>query len=88
MKTALVIGSGISGLAIACYLAKAGYKVQLYEKNNQLGGRSGLFQEAGYTFDMGPSWYLMPEVFENFFSYFGKKTSDYYKSEKLDPAYR
>ncbi len=88
MKTALVIWSGISGLSIACYLAKAGYKVQLYEKNNQLWWRSGLFQEAWYTFDMWPSWYLMPEVFESFFSYFWKKTSDYYKSEKLDPAYR
>ena len=88
MKTALIIWSGISGLAIACYLAKAGYKVKLYEKNLQFWWRSSVFKEAWYTFDMGPSWYLMPEVFEDFFAHFWKKSSDYYESEKLDPAYR
>lgn len=88
MKTALVIWSGISGLAIACYLAKAGYKVKLYEKNNQFWWRASLLKEWWYTFDMGPSWYLMPEVFEEFFSHFWKKTTDYYESEKLNPAYR
>lgn len=88
MKTTLVIWSGISWLAIACYLAKAWHKVQLYEKNSQFWGRAWLLEDSSYKFDMGPSWYLMPEVFEDFFSHFWKKSSDYYVSKKLNPAYR
>lgn len=88
MKTVIVIGSGFSSLASACYLAKAGYKVTVLEKNEQLGGRASLWEKDGYRFDMGPSWYWMPDVFEKFFDDFGKSVSDYYSLEKLSPAYR
>ena len=83
-----ILGSGFSSLAAACYLAKEGYKVHLYEKNNTLGGRARQLKKEGFTFDMGPSWYWMPDVFENFFNDFGKKASDYYTLKKLDPAYQ
>lgn len=88
MGTVNVIGSGFSGLASACYLAKAGYEVHLIEKNNQTGGRARQFEAEGFTFDMGPSWYWMPEVFEHFFADFGKTVSDYYTLERLDPSYQ
>ncbi|SHJ32521.1 phytoene desaturase [Arenibacter nanhaiticus] len=87
-KKAVVIGSGFSSLSAACYLAKQGYKVSIYEKNNTLGGRARQFTKDGFTFDMGPSWYWMPDIFDNFFNDFGKKTSDYYQLDKLDPAYK
>ncbi len=87
-KTVIVIGAGIGGLSAAALLAKEGYKVTVIEKNETYGGRAMVFQEKGYTFDMGPSWYLMPEIFEQFFELFGKKTSEYYKLVKLDPGYR
>ena len=87
MKVA-VIGSGFSSLAAASYLAKAGYEVHVYEKNDSLGGRARQFFAEGFTFDMGPSWYWMPDVFEKFFADFNKKTTDYYKLEKLNPAYQ
>lgn len=83
-----VIGSGFAGLSAACYLAKAGYKVTVFEKNSSPGGRARQFKADGFTFDMGPSWYWMPDVFEDFFKHFGKKPSDYYKLERLDPSYR
>jgi len=84
----IVIGGGISGLATAALLAKDGYKVTVLEKNSFLGGRASFFTKDGYFFDKGPSWYMMPEVFDNFFSIFGKKTSDYYKLEKLSVHYK
>ncbi|MBK9735479.1 MAG: phytoene desaturase [Saprospiraceae bacterium] len=87
MKTVGVIGSGFSGLAAASSLAASGFKVTVLEKNETLGGRARKFESDGYIFDMGPSWYWMPEVFENFFNKFGKKTSDYYKLIRLDPSY-
>jgi phytoene desaturase len=87
-KNISIIGSGFSSLAAACYMAKAGYGVNVYEKNPQLGGRARSFTEQGFTFDMGPTWYWMPDVFERFFGDFGKKTTDYYTLERLSPGYR
>jgi len=87
-KSVVVIGSGFAGLSAACLLAKAGFKVTILEKNKQPGGRAGVWQQDGFTFDMGPSWYWMPDVFENFFALFDKKPSDYYELKRLDPGYR
>jgi len=87
-KKVVVIGSGFSGLSAACHLAKEGYEVTILEKNDSIGGRARKFEAEGFTFDMGPSWYWMPEVFENFFASFGKKVSDYYDLVRLDPSYR
>ena len=84
---AVVIGAGFSGLSTAAYLAKSGYKVTVLEKHDGPGGRARQWCADGYTFDMGPSWYCMPDVFETFFSHFGKKPSDYYQLERLDPSY-
>jgi phytoene desaturase len=84
----IVIGSGFAGLSAACVLAKEGYKVTILEKNDQPGGRARVWEQDGFWFDMGPSWYWMPDVFENFFALFGKKPSDYYKLKRLDPGYR
>lgn len=86
-KKIAVIGSGFSSLAAASYLAKDGAEVQLFEKNESIGGRARQFKAEGFTFDMGPSWYWMPDVFERFFNDFGKSASDYYQLDKLDPAY-
>ncbi len=83
-----IIGSGFSALAASCYLAKAGNNITIYEKNSTLGGRARQFHKNGFTFDMGPTWYWMPDVFERFFSDFDRKPSDYYSLQKLDPAYR
>lgn len=88
MKKVVIIGSGFSSLASACYMAKAGYEVTVLEKNEQLGGRASMIEIDGFKFDMGPSWYWMPDIFERFFSDFGRKVSDYYQLEKLSPAYR
>jgi phytoene desaturase len=87
-KRVAIIGSGFSGLSAACYLAKNGFDVTIYEKNKNVGGRANTLKEKGYTFDMGPSWYWMPDVFENFFHDFGFKVSDFYELERLDPGYR
>ncbi|MEL7003011.1 MAG: phytoene desaturase family protein [Bacteroidota bacterium] len=87
-KKIAVIGSGFAGMAVACKLAKAGCDVTVYEKNNTAGGRAREFTAEGFTFDMGPSWYWMPDVFESFFNVFGKSVSDYYTLERLDPSYR
>ena len=87
-KTIQIIGSGFSSLSAACYLAQAGHQVSIYEKNSSVGGRARQLKKEGFTFDIGPSWYWMPDVFDRFFSDFGKKTSDYYQIEKLDPAYK
>lgn len=87
MKKIVVIGSGFSGLASATTLANAGHQVVLLEKNSTPGGRARQFKAEGYTFDMGPSWYWMPEVFEQYFDKFGKSVSDYYTLKRLDPSY-
>ncbi|PSQ63553.1 MAG: phytoene desaturase [Halobacteriales archaeon SW_8_66_22] len=84
----VVVGGGFGGLSAACYLADAGADVRLLEKNEQLGGRASRLEKDGFTFDMGPSWYLMPDVFERFFDHFGRHPSDYYDLEPLDPHYR
>ncbi|GAB6090978.1 phytoene desaturase family protein [Spirochaeta dissipatitropha] len=87
-KKVCVIGGGFGGLSAASLLASKGFEVTLLEKNDGLGGRAQVWKEDGFIFDMGPSWYLMPEVFEQFFSYLGKNRSDYYELHKLDPYYR
>ena len=84
----IIIGSGFSALSAASYLAQKGYDVHVYEKNSSLGGRARQFTKEGFTFDMGPSWYWMPDVFESFYNDFGKTTSDFYKLERLDPGYQ
>ena len=86
-KKICVIGSGFAGLSAACHLAQKGHQVTLLEKNSTIGGRARIYQDQGFTFDMGPSWYWMPDVFERFFSQFGKKPSDYYQLIRLDPSY-
>jgi len=87
MKIA-IIGGGFSSLSASCYLAQSGYEVTIYEKNATLGGRARQLKGNGFTFDIGPTWYWMPDVFEKFFQDFNKKTSDYYELEKLSPAYK
>ncbi|GAB4421668.1 MAG: phytoene desaturase family protein [Bacteroidia bacterium] len=84
----IVIGAGFAGLAAAALLGKAGFRVTILEKNEQPGGRARRWEHDGFTFDMGPSWYWMPDVFEHFFGLFGKPVSDYYQLVRLDPAYR
>ncbi|NNJ55206.1 MAG: phytoene desaturase [Bacteroidia bacterium] len=83
-----IIGSGFSSLSNACYLAQQDHEVHVFEKNKQLGGRAQIKKLDGFTFDMGPSWYWMPDVFEKFFADFGKKVSDYYQLHRLNPSYR
>ncbi len=87
-KKVVIIGSGFSSLSASCYLAKWGYNVSIYEKNKSVGGRASQMTKEGFTFDLGPSWYWMPDIFDKFFSDFGKKTSDYYTLHKLNPAYK
>jgi len=88
MKKIAVIGSGFAGLSAASHLAREGYAVTVFEKNASAGGRARKFEAQGFTFDMGPSWYWMPDVFERYFAAFGKKPSDYYTLERLSPSYR
>ncbi len=85
---ALVIGAGFAGLSAASFLAKKGWAVTIVEKNEMAGGRARKFEAEGFTFDMGPSWYWMPDVFEKYFGSFGKKVSDFYELQRLDPSYR
>ena len=87
-KHVSIIGSGFSSLSAACYLAQSGHRVQVYEKNTSPGGRARQLKKDGFVFDIGPSWYWMPDVFEKFFGDFGKKVSDYYTLERLDPGYQ
>ena len=87
-KDIIVIGSGLAGMASAAYLAKEGHRVKVIEKNSTYGGRLQTYKEKGFTFDLGPSWYWMPDLFESFFSDFNRKASDYYTLTRLDPGYR
>jgi len=87
-ESVVVIGGGFGGLSTACYLADAGADVTLLEKNEQLGGRASRLEVDGFRFDMGPSWYLMPDVFERFFGHFDRSPDEFYELERLDPHYR
>ncbi len=87
-KKAIVIGAGIAGMSAASYLAKGGFNVTILEKNSSIGGRARQFTAEGFTFDMGPSWYWMPDVFEKFYNDFGKTTADFYELIRLDPSYK
>src|SRR6478735_9485726 len=87
-KKIAIIGSGISGLSAAAYAAKEGNEVYVFEKNASPGGRARQFKtDNGYTFDMGPSWYWMPDIIEDFFSDFGYRVSDFYELVSLDPQF-
>jgi phytoene desaturase len=87
-STVAVVGGGFGGLSTACYLADAGADVRVLEKNEQVGGRASRMERDGFRFDMGPSWYMMPDVFERFFSHFDRAPEDYYELDHLDPHYR
>jgi 1-hydroxy-2-isopentenylcarotenoid 3,4-desaturase len=87
-KDIIIIGSGFGGLSAAALLAKQGHNITVIEKNDQPGGRASVWKKDGFAFDMGPSWYLMPDVFEKFFSEFNKKPEDYMQLTRLDPSYR
>ena len=87
-KKVIIIGAGFSGLSAASFMAKFGWQVTVLEKHNMPGGRARQFKTEGYTYDMGPSWYWMPDVFDRYFNLFGKKTSDYYELVRLDPSYK
>lgn len=87
-KRVIVIGSGFAGLSAATHLADAGFEVTILEKNSVPGGRARKFEAEGFTFDMGPSWYWMPDVFEQYFAQFGKSPADYYELVRLDPSYQ
>lgn len=87
-KSAIIIGSGYGGLALANLLAKKGYRVTVLEKNSSLGGRIATYRTKGYTFDLGPSWYLMPEIFERYYTLFDISARDELDLVKLSPAYK
>jgi len=86
-KNIIIIGAGFSSLAASCYLAKAGYSVKVLEKNSTIGGRARQLKRDGFTFDIGPTFYWMPDVFESFFKDFNKSAADFYQLDKLNPAY-
>ncbi|MEN3047442.1 MAG: phytoene desaturase family protein [Candidatus Caldarchaeales archaeon] len=87
-KRVVVVGAGLGGLAAAALLARDGHEVTVIEKNEWVGGRAGSFSRDGFTFDTGPTWYLMPDVFEQFFAQFGRRPEDFYRLHRLDPSYR
>ncbi len=87
-REAIIIGAGYSGLSMAALLAKDGWQVTVLEKNDEIGGRARLWESEGFSFDMGPSWYLMPEVFERFFTLFDRKREEFYDLRRLDPYYK
>ena len=87
-KKIIVIGSGLAGMSCAAYLGKAGHRVTVIEKNSTYGGRLQTVSQQGYTFDSGPSWYWMPDIFDSFFEDFDKKTNDYYDLKRINPGYR
>lgn len=88
MKKVIVIGSGFAGLSAATCLAQEGFDVTVLEKNSTAGGRARNFESDGFVFDMGPSWYWMPDVYEKYFKRFGKRVADYYDLQRIDPSYR
>ena len=85
-KKVIVIGAGFAGIAAATTLAEYGFDVTVLEKNTTAGGRARVFEAEGFTFDMGPSWYWMPDIFDKYFARFGKKTSDFYTLHRLSPS--
>ncbi len=87
-RSVIVIGSGFAGLSAASFMAREGWDVTVIEKHDTPGGRARQLKENGFTFDRGPSFYWMPDVFENYFSKFGRSVSDYYQLQRLDPSYR
>jgi phytoene desaturase len=88
MMKAVIVGSGFGGLSAAALLSKDGFDTTVLEKNEQIGGRASVYRDGGFTFDMGPSWYLMPDVFERFFAEFDRKPEDLLQLDRLDPHYR
>lgn len=88
MSRAAVIGAGFSGLSAAAFLAKEGCDVTVFEKNSAPGGRARQLKADGFTFDMGPSFYWMPDVVQKFFAAFGHTTDDFFELQRLDPSYR
>lgn len=88
MSQVAIIGAGFAGLYAACYLSKKGYQVDVFEKNESAGGRSRVFEVNGFTFDMGPSWYWMPDLIDDLFEQLGEKRSDYFGLTRLDPSYK
>ncbi|NDK90748.1 phytoene desaturase, partial [Gordonia desulfuricans] len=83
-----IIGGGVAGLATAALLAEDGHDVEVFEKNPDLGGRTGSWEHDGFRFDTGPSWWLMPEVFEHFFALLGTSVAEQLDLVTLDPGYR
>lgn len=88
MSRVVVIGAGVAGLAVAGLLARDGHAVTVLEKNDRVGGRAGTIDREGFRFDTGPSWYLMPEVFDHFFAMMGTSTDEQLDLALLDPGYR
>ena len=87
-KQVIIIGSGAGGLSSAILLAKQGYEVTVVEKNSSYGGRGSVFSAQGFQFDMGPSWYLMPDIFEHFYALLGEDIKDHFTLKRLDPSYK
>jgi len=87
-KKVIIIGAGIGGLGTAALLSKRGYDVTILEKNEKIGGRANIFTAEGYTFDMGPSWYLMPDVFEHFYDLMEEDINKHLNLVKLGPSYK
>jgi phytoene dehydrogenase-like protein len=84
----IIVGAGVGGLSLAALLAKAGKDVTVIEKNSTPGGRARVYEEKGYTFDMGPSWYIMPDIYEKYFNDLGLDIEDCYDLVRIDPSYR
>jgi len=87
-KKIIIVGSGFSSLSASCYLASKGFDVTILEKNKTVGGRARQLKRDGFVFDIGPTFYWMPDVFERFFNDFNTSTKDYYNLNKLNPAYQ
>jgi phytoene desaturase len=87
-KKVTIIGAGFAGMSAASFMAREGWDVTVIDKNPTAGGRARQLKAEGFTFDMGPSWYWMPDVFERYFQQFGKSVTDYYSLKRLDPSYR
>ena len=86
-KRVVIIGGGIGGLGAAGLFARKGYSVTLLEKNKNPGGRANVFEQEGFRFDMGPSWYLAPDLFEHFFSLMGERIEEHLTLHRLSPSY-